>query len=217
MKNVIAIDGPAGSGKSSVSKKVAQILGYGYLDTGAAYRALAWAVLEGKISVKDLESDAFIELFDYSISLNPENYWVRVGLAVVTEPIREPRVAEAVSAIAVLPKVREYMVSMTRKLVAESDYEGVVVEGRDITTVIFPEAKNRFLLTASEEVRLERRSAELPAGTAILNQVVKRDREDSKVVDFMVPAEGVKLVDSTDLSFDETVTAVLELIERKRP
>lgn len=217
MKNVIAIDGPAGSGKSSVSKKVAQILGYGYLDTGAAYRALAWAVLEGKISVKDLESDAFIELFDYSISLNPENYWVRVGVAVVTEPIREPRVAEAVSAIAVLPKVREYMVSMTRKLVAECNYEGVVVEGRDITTVIFPEAKNRFLLTASEEVRLERRSAELPAGTAILNQVVQRDREDSKVVDFMVPAEGVKLVDSTDLSFDETVTAVLELIERKRP
>ena len=109
------------------------------------------------------------------------------------------------------------MVSMTRKLVAESDYEGVVVEGRDITTVIFPEAKNRLLLTASEEVRLERRSAELPAGTAILNQVVRRDREDSKVVDFMVPAEGVKLVDSSDLSFDETVTAVLELIERKRP
>ena len=103
---------------------------------------------------------------------------------------------------------------MTKALVHDSGLAGVVVEGRDITTAVFPEAQKRILLTASEEVRLVRRSAELPEGTSIADQVTKRDQNDSKVVDFLVPAAGVHLVDSTELDFDSTVKAIIALIAK---
>ena len=159
---LVAIDGPAGSGKSSVSKQVARELGFGYLDTGAAYRALAWAVqnLDGfeldTLAAKDLVQD-----FDYQISLNPDDYWVKVGEVDLTAAIRTSQVAESVSAVARIPEVRTFMKALTRDLVAKSPLPGVVVEGRDITTVVAPDAEIKILLTASEEVRLKRRSAEL--------------------------------------------------------
>jgi cytidylate kinase len=120
-----------------------------------------------------------------------------------------------VSQFAVLPQVRQYMLNLTRALVEQSGLAGVIVEGRDITTKVFPEAKTRILLTASEEVRLVRRSAELPEGTVVADQVTKRDQNDSKVVDFLVPAPGVKLVDSTELDFDQTVRAIIALVVNK--
>jgi cytidylate kinase len=125
-------------------------------------------------------------------------------------------VAEFVSQVARVQPVRDFMKRLTRRLVAESERAGVVVEGRDITTVVAPDAKIRLLLTASEEVRLKRRSAELSpqAAAEVHKQVSQRDRSDSKVVDFMTPAPGVTLVDSTDLNFVQTVAAVRELIER---
>ncbi len=214
---LVAIDGPAGSGKSSVSKQVARVLGFGYLDTGAAYRALAWAVqhLEDfnleQLSSKDLATE-----FDYQISLNPDDYWVRVGENDLTAAIRTSAVAESVSAVARIPEVRAFMKSLTRKLVADSNLPGVVVEGRDITTVVAPDAQIKILLTASEEVRLKRRSAELSEATAesVKRQVSERDASDSKVVDFMTPAPGVQLVDSSDLNFEQTVSAVVSLIEQ---
>jgi len=108
------------------------------------------------------------------------------------------------------------MKRLTHRLVAASGKAGVVVEGRDITTVVAPEAKIRLLLTASEEVRLKRRSAELDpeAAKEVHRQVSQRDQSDSKVVDFMTPAPGVVLVDTTELNFVQTVAAVRELIER---
>ena len=121
-------------------------------------------------------------------------------------------VAEAVSQVAKQAEVRLYMKDLTRTLVSSSSLPGVVVEGRDITTVIFPDAKTRILLTASEEVRLSRRSAEMPAGVSVTEMVTKRDQTDSKVVDFMTPSAGVTLLDSTELSFDETVDAVIHLV-----
>jgi cytidylate kinase len=163
---LVAIDGPAGSGKSSVSKQVARELGFGYLDTGAAYRALAWAVqnLEGfkldTLAAKDLTSD-----FEYQISLNPDDYWVKVGAVDLTAAIRTSQVAESVSAVARIPEVRSYMKVLTRDLVAKSSLPGVIVEGRDITTVVAPDAEIKILLTASEAVRLKRRSAELSGPT----------------------------------------------------
>jgi cytidylate kinase len=120
-----------------------------------------------------------------------------------------------VSQFAGLPEVRRYMFTQTRELVLESGLPGVIVEGRDITTKVFPEAKTRILLTASEEVRLGRRSAELPEGTIVADQVTKRDQNDSKVVDFLMPAQGVILVDSSELDFDQTVSAVIELVVNK--
>jgi cytidylate kinase len=213
MTEIVAIDGPAGSGKSSVSKQVARQLGYGYLDTGAAYRALAWAVSEGLVGTVD---EPNLAAFDYSISLNPDDYWVRVGAVDVTEAIRSTRIAESVSQVAKLPAVRTLMKQLTRDLVANSGRPGVVVEGRDITTVVAADAKNRILLTASEEVRLKRRSAELSQTEAanVAKQVSERDKSDSKVVDFMTPAPGVDLVDTSDLTFDQSVAAVLELVRR---
>lgn len=216
MTEIVAIDGPAGSGKSSVSKQAAREVGFGYLDTGAAYRALAWAVLEGKFKLEELSELNLDEEFEYAISTDPDDYWVRVGANDVTAAIREQAVAEFVSHVARIPEVREYMKRLTHKLVANSDRTGVVVEGRDITTVVAPEAKIRLLLTASEDVRLKRRSAELSPQVAaeVHRQVSQRDQSDSKVVDFMTPAPGVVLVDSTELNFEQTVAAVRELIER---
>ncbi|MFM6939098.1 MAG: (d)CMP kinase [Rhodoluna sp.] len=214
---LVAIDGPAGSGKSSVSKQVARELGFGYLDTGAAYRALAWSVqhLDG-FDLETLAGKDLYNEFDYSISLNPDDFWVRVGGHDLTAAIRTNAVAESVSAVARIPEVRVYMKQLTRDLVAKSPLPGVVVEGRDITTVVAPDAEIKILLTANEEVRLKRRSAELSEATAasVKRQVSERDASDSKVVDFMTPAPGVQLVDSSDLNFEQTVSAVVSLIEQ---
>ena len=210
--HIVAIDGPAGSGKSSVSKSCAKSIGFGYLDTGAAYRALTYAVLSLGLEVSGRSAEEIASDFDYSISLDPENYWVKVGETDLTYEIRSTQVGEAVSQFAGLPQVREYMLTLTRVLVEQSGLAGVIVEGRDITTKVFPEAKTRILLTASEEVRLGRRSAELPEGTVVADQVTKRDQNDSKVVDFLVPAQGVNLVDSTELDFDQTVRAITALV-----
>lgn len=216
MTVLIAIDGPAGSGKSSVSKQVARDLGFGYLDTGAAYRALAWAVLEGRFALETLAEADLESEFNYEISVDPDDYWVRVGVDDVTSAIRESRVAEFVSNVARIQPVRDYMKLLTHAIVQGSERAGVIVEGRDITTVVAPDAPVRLLLSASEEVRLKRRSAELSAQEAskVRRQVSERDQNDSKVVDFMTPAEGVILVDSTELNFEQTVAAVREIIER---
>lgn len=212
---IIAVDGPAGSGKSSVSKEVARRLNFGYLDTGAAYRALTWAVAQHKVQVSETE-DTFAG-FDYEISLEPDNYWVKSYGVDVTEAIRLPEIASNVSKVAKIPSVRTFMKQLTRDLVARSPLAGVVVEGRDITTVVAPDAPVRLLLTASEEVRLNRRAKELsPEDLATLRQqVLERDKSDSKVVDFMTPAPGVNLVDTTNLDFEQSVQAVLSIIREQ--
>lgn len=215
----VAIDGPAGSGKSSVSKAVAKQLGYGYLDTGAAYRALAWLVLERTIDLDHADAIvAALDDFDYEIGTNPDEYFVRVGESDVTEAIREPRVSAAVSAVARIPEVRRYLVELFRSIAAGVAAPGVVVEGRDITTVVAPEAPVRILLTASEEARMARRSAELhdDAAATAGAELKKRDQADSRVVDFLNAADGVTTVDSTELNFAETVDAVIAVIADKQ-
>lgn len=212
MVTIVAIDGPAGSGKSSVSKAAARRLGFGYLDTGAAYRALSWAVTAGKIA---LPSESGFNGFDYEISLDPDHFWVRCFGIDVTSAIREPEVAQNVSSVAGVQAVRTWMKEFTRELAHRSALPGVVIEGRDITTVVFPDANVRILLTASEEVRLERRAGELsPDALATLRQqVLERDAKDSKVVDFMNAAPGVALVDTTNLNFEQSIQAVIDLVE----
>lgn len=217
---IVAIDGPAGSGKSSVSKQVARRLGYGFLDTGAAYRALAWHALEHGIDTSD--STAVLEVmgdFDYAISLDPDTFWVRVGAADVTAAIREPRVSDAVSGVARVPAVRQSVNTLFRALVAASGRAGVVIEGRDITTVVAPDAPVRILLTAAPEVRAARRSAELAGqdAAAVAAALHKRDASDSAVVDFLTAAPGVEVVDSTHLDFDQTVDAVIGVIRTNEP
>ena len=214
--HIVAIDGPAGSGKSSVSKAVALKLGFGYLDTGAAYRALTWQIQSQSIALSSIDEKFLTNDFDYQISLDPDDYWVRVGNKDVTYEIRESSIGEKVSAVSGLSLIRQHMLDSTHDLVLNSGFEGVVVEGRDITTVVFPSAQTRILLTASEEVRLRRRSAELPEGISIAEQITKRDQNDAKVVDFFSPAQGVELVDSTELDFGSTVEAIIRIIERTK-
>ncbi|PFG31093.1 cytidylate kinase [Paramicrobacterium agarici] len=214
----VAIDGPAGSGKSSISKAAAERLGYNYLDTGAAYRALAWWVLERGMPTAD--SDTIVDAlpdWDYNIGVDPDNYYVAVGETDVTNAIREPRVTSVVSSVARVPKIREHVNALFRDIMRSAPQHGIIVEGRDITTVVAPDAPVRILLTASEEVRMARRSAELAneKATEVADQLRKRDAADSRVVDFMTAADGVVTVDSTTLTFDQTVDAVLDVIEQQ--
>ena len=212
---IVAVDGPAGSGKSSVSKAAARELNFEYLDTGAAYRAVTWHVLDLGIDPENSASViGALESFDYSIGTDPENYFVHVGQTNVTEAIREARVNSAVSFVARVPEVRAHVNAIFRRILESSSAPGIIAEGRDITTVVAPDARVRILLTASEQARASRRSAELPqhSGEQTATALLARDAADAKVSDFMVAADGVHTVDSTDLSYAQTIDAVVALI-----
>ena len=211
---IVAVDGPAGSGKSSVSKQAARKLGFGYLDTGAGYRALTKTALDAGVELESVGEQDLSVLFDYSISTDPDNYWVKVGPRELTEAIRTQEVELNVSKVAAQPKVRSFMREITRSLAAKCPNRGIIVEGRDITTVVMPDAKVRVLLTASEEVRLSRRSLDLPGSVSLEAQLSDRDKKDSKVVDFLNPAPGVTLLDTTELDFEQSVNALVDLINQ---
>jgi cytidylate kinase len=212
---VVAIDGPAGSGKSSVSRAAARQLGFDYQDTGAAYRALAWTCLQRGVDTSDPDAVvATLVHFDYEIGTDPDDYYVNVGESDITDAIREPRVTAVVSNIARIPDVRTYLVALFRQVIATSAKPGIIVEGRDITTVVATDAQVRILLTATEAARMGRRSAEVSQESAetTAKQLASRDAADLRVVDFMNAADGVTTVDSTDLDFDQTVLAVIDLV-----
>ncbi len=217
---VVAVDGPAGSGKSSVSKEVARRLGFGFLDTGAAYRALAWHVEASGIDTDDAASVvSCLPSFAYRIGTDPAGYAVHVGDVDVTTAIRDPEISAVVSRVARVPEVRAHLIELFRGIIADEPRPGVVVEGRDITTVVAPDAPVRILLTAAEDVRIARRSAELVGDSAQAagEQLHRRDEADSKVVDFMTAAAGVTTVDSTELDFEQTVDAVIGVIRAAQP
>ena len=217
---VVAVDGPAGSGKSSVSKEVARRLGFGFLDTGAAYRALAWHVEASGVDTDDAASVvSCLPSFAYRIGTDPAGYAVHVGEVDVTTAIRDPEISAVVSRVARVSEVRTHLIELFRSIIAEEPTAGIVVEGRDITTVVAPDAPVRILLTASEDVRIARRSAELVGDSAQAagEQLHRRDEADSKVVDFMTAAEGVTTVDSTELDFEQTVDAVIGVIRATQP
>ncbi|MDR6867376.1 cytidylate kinase [Microbacterium resistens] len=215
---IVAVDGPAGSGKSSVAKAVARRLGYGYLDTGAAYRALAWHVLDRGADTDDVSAvRAAAADFALGQGLDADDRRVFVGESDVTDAIREPRVSAAVSGVARVPEVRVQVNDLFRRIVADSSYPAVVVEGRDITTVVAPDAPVRILLTAAPDVRAARRAGELAGedSAVVAEALHRRDASDSAVVDFLTAAPGVEVVDSSDLDLDQTIDAVLAVIERR--
>lgn len=217
---LVAIDGPAGSGKSSVSREAAARLDFGILDTGAAYRALAWVARE---CGRDLDDEAdLIELlgdWSYSTSLRGEPRVVvdlpnRAAGIDVTTAIRHPEISSQVSRVSKHPQVRDALNAMFRRLVEESGLPGVVIEGRDITTVVAPDAPVRILLTATPEVRATRRAGELPGASAetVLRDLQARDAKDALVVDFQHAAPGVTLIDTSDLNFGQSVEAVIDVV-----
>jgi len=203
---VVAVDGPAGSGKSSVSKQVARQLGFDYLDTGAGYRAFAIHHEQNQ----NVELDQMIKEYDYFISLDPDNPLVMLEGVDVTDEIRTERVSKLVSAVARQEAVRKLQFEDARARIASSSKPGIVVEGRDITTVIAPDAKLKVLLTASESVRLARRGLE---GVEPAQNILARDLSDSQVVDFITPAKGVSLLDTTEMNFQQSVAALITMIE----
>ncbi|MBD7916947.1 (d)CMP kinase [Cellulomonas sp. Sa3CUA2] len=229
MSTVVAVDGPSGSGKSSVSREVARRLGLAYLDTGAMYRAATWWCLDQGVPLTDQAAvaDAVRDL-PLVVGVDPSTPTVVVDGRDVGVAIRTTEISSRVSAVATNLDARAELGRRQRAVIdAErtggwSGGRGVVAEGRDITTVVAPDADVRVLLTASEEARLARRARELhgtddaAAISATHDQVVRRDADDSTVVQFQVAADGVVTVDSSELDLEQTVDAVLDVVERAR-
>ncbi|KAB1653273.1 (d)CMP kinase [Pseudoclavibacter chungangensis] len=221
-RTVVVVDGPSGSGKSTVSRSVAERLGFEFLDTGAAYRSLAWL---GTVRGTDLDdADAVTALLPefvagYAIALRPGERWVRVGDHDVTTAIRATAISAAVSKVARVQAVRDAVNALFRRLLADGAAPGVVAEGRDLTTVVAPDATVRILMTADESVRIARRSAEKAGEDAarVAATVTERDAADSKVVDFLHAADGVHVLDSTHLDLPQTVQAMMDLITAAVP
>lgn len=210
----IAIDGPSGSGKSSTAREVARQLGLGYLDTGAMYRGVAVACLRAGVGSGDTDAiTAICTRVDLDVSTDPDRPLVRVDGDDVTEAIRAPEVSAWVSAVATIPACRAELVARQQAIIAGHRF---VVEGRDITTVVAPLADVRVLLVADQAARLARRGAELGGSVdaaALRDQVLRRDRDDSTLVEFQQAAPGVTVVDSTELGLDEVVQRIVGLAE----
>jgi CMP/dCMP kinase len=212
---VVAIDGPSGSGKSTVSRRVAAALGLRFVDTGAIYRALTWWCLDQGVDLQDQAAvAAMAKDFPLELGTDPRAPTVRVDGRDIAAAIREPRISAAVSAVATNLDVRATLLPVQRELIVHTP-RGAVAEGRDITTVVAPDADVRILLTADAKARLERRAAEIHGDTgaaaleATRDQVLRRDRDDSTVATFLTAGEGVRTIDSSGLTLDEVVTAVL--------
>ena len=201
---VIAIDGPAGAGKSSVARAVARELGFTYLDSGAMYRAVALAALERGRPAAAVAPELRIELGDR----------VRVDGQDVTDALRTPEVSEAASVAAAEPSVREAMVAEQRRLLAGGDW---VAEGRDIGTVVAPDADVKVFLTASSHARARRRADELGADAAqvLAEQTIRDERDTSREHSPLQAAPDAETIDTTDLTVDEVVERIVKLTRER--
>jgi CMP/dCMP kinase len=197
---VIAIDGPAGAGKSSVARAAAERLGFTYLDSGAMYRAVACRAQSDGADAAEVARTVRLELGD-RVRLDGED---------VTERIREPWVSEAASRVSSDPAVREALVAQQRRILAEGDW---VAEGRDIGTVVAPEAEVKVFLTAAPEERARRRAAELGTDPAVVlrEQAMRDERDRSRAHSPLAPALDAVPVDTTGLSLDEVVEQIVTL------
>lgn len=214
---VIAVDGPAGSGKSSAARGVARSLGLRYLDTGAMYRALTWWLLESQVDIASAAAVAgHMRSAEIEIGTDPGAQAIRVGGTDVAGPIRAREVSNAVSAVAAVPQVRAHLIAMQREIIARAIAagEGIVAEGRDIGTVVAPEAQVKVFLTASETARARRRSADLAAEPGITVALTKaeqarRDRSDAPQ---MARAADAVEIDSTGMGLDEVIREIVSLV-----
>lgn len=215
---VIAIDGPAGAGKSTIAKLVAQKLGYIYIDTGAMYRAVAWKVLQQGCEVTDEKIIEVSDKIDIKLLLkNGGQIVVVVDGTEVTKELRTPEVTAIVSQVARLAKVREKMVELQREIAKEG---GIIMDGRDITSHVLPNAELKIFLTATIEERALRRGNEMKEKgfkvdfEEIKKEIALRDKTDSeREVSPLVKTEDSVLLDTTGMGIDEVVAAILKLAE----
>ena len=212
---ILAIDGPAGAGKSSVAKALAHRLQYRYVNTGAIYRTVALVALRQSLEDEGRLAQAVVDL---DMSFEGDN--VRLSGEDVSDAIREPRVAQMASKVSVLPKVRSSLLELQRRLAREAE-KGAVLEGRDIGTVVFPDAETKIFLTASAETRAKRRTQQFAdkGGHAsyekILLEIKERDERDSaRAVAPLRPAEDAIVVDSDGKSLDEVVSEIAAIASR---
>lgn len=206
---VIAIDGPAGAGKSTVGRALAERLGLAHLDTGAMYRGVTFGVLRRGLDPGDAESVGRVA---QGIELEVGNGEIRVDGVDASIEIRGREVTSAVSAVAANSAVRTELVRRQREWIAQHD--GGVVEGRDIGSVVFPDATLKLYITASPRVRAERRVAEIGGDVAeVESSIIERDRKDSSRADSpLVEASGAQVVDTSGMPIDEVVEGVLALL-----
>jgi len=213
---VVAVDGPSGSGKSTVSRRLATALDGVYLDTGAMYRAVTWAVLDAGVDPADSEAVAKIAL-ETSLSIGTDAVHPRffANSTDVTTIIRGPAVTAAVSAVSAVPGVRRHLVTLQREIIAA--HPRIVVEGRDIATVVAPDAELKVYLTASAAARARRRSTENATGLAATRaDLERRDAYDSsRVADPLRQAADAIEVDTTGLGIDAVVERLLDLLNSK--
>ena len=219
-KIAVAVDGPAGAGKSSISKIVAKKLGYLYIDTGAMYRSVTWAVLHNHIDVNNQKAvEALLPKLDLTMEASDDSCKVFIAGQDVTDFIRTPQVNNAVSIVASYKGVRQYLVERQR-LMAEAG--GVILDGRDIGSVVLPNAELKIYLTASVEARAMRRYLEVK-GTVneqtledIKDSVMQRDDMDKNRKESpLIQVEDAVLVDSSEMTFDETVERILHLVQER--
>ena len=219
-KIAVAVDGPAGAGKSSISKIVAKKLGYLYIDTGAMYRSVTWAVLHNHIDVNNQTAvEALLPELDLTMEASDDSCKVFIAGQDVTDFIRTPQVNNAVSIVASYKGVRQYLVERQR-LMAEAG--GVILDGRDIGSVVLPNAELKIYLTASVEARAMRRYLEVK-GTVneqtledIKESVMQRDDMDKNRKESpLIQVEDAVLVDSSEMTFDETVEHILHLVQER--
>ena len=215
---VIAIDGPAGTGKSTVSREVATRLGLAYFDTGATYRVATLACLkEGVDFARASDVAAMVATMNVELVLDSKAPRVLLDGEDVSMQIRTDTVALTVSKVATNLEARPILQEMQREVIRQelaggfSQGRGVCAEGRDITTVIAPEADVRVLMTADDEVRVARRAGEGADAATVRESVLGRDKRDSAVVSFHEAADGVHTLDTTDLTIEEAVRAVISL------
>lgn len=220
---VVAIDGPAGTGKSTVSREVARRLRLAYFDTGATYRVgTLYCIREGVDFSSEADVAAMVATMNVELRLDPANPRFILDDEDVSSLIRTDSVALTVSKVATNLEARAILGHMQRDVIAAeleggySEGRGIVAEGRDITTVIAPDADVRVLLTADEETRVARRAGEGADAGTVREAVLGRDAKDATVANFHTAADGVHSIDTTDLTIDEVVNAVIELVDEAR-
>jgi cytidylate kinase len=215
---VVAMDGPSGSGKSSTSRRVAERLGLRYLDTGAMFRAVTWWMLLHEVDVGDAGAVAArVEDPVLRSGTDPVAPTITLDGADVAGPIRSPEVTAAVSAVSAVPEVRRRLLRMQREIIGDG---GIVVEGRDIGTVVAPEAPVKVFLTADPDARAARRTAELTGASveATHADLIRRDRADSgRSAAPLTMAPDAHHIDTTPYTLEEVVDQVVWLVEQVSP
>ena len=214
---VIAVDGPSGSGKSSISKESANRLNLNFLDTGAMYRSITWYCLSNNFIEEKLIVDKITNQdFNLVISIDPKIDQVRVNGNDITHVIREDEITSQVSFYAAMPEIRRLLVAKQRDLV-ETSPRGIIVEGRDIGSVVLPDANFKIYITANDDVRAKRRALQIDSDESdVLVAQRKRDLLDSsrKVSPLVVP-KGAIVLDNSDLNFEESVVKFIEIVSQK--